>query len=257
MKVVLFCGGYGMRMRAGSGDPIPKPLQMVGPRPLIWHVMRYYAHFGHTEFVLCLGYGASRIKDFFLNYTEEHSNDFVLHGSDVELLSSDISDWKITFVDTGTESAIGERLRRVRKYLTPGEPFLANYSDVLSDVDLNEMVAAFDKSGAAASMLIVPPQSSFHCVDVSDDGMVEGITPVSQWPVWENGGYFILTDEVFDHIPEGGDLVEHGCGALLKEGKLFGYRYTGFWKPADTFKERAELDDGYVKGQRPWMVWEH
>lgn len=256
MKVVLFCGGYGMRMRSSDGDPIPKPLQMVGPRPLIWHVMRYYAHYGHNEFILCLGYGAHRIKDFFLHYSEEDSNDFVLRGSDVELLSTDISDWTITFVDTGTESAIGERLRRVRHHLTPGEPFLANYSDVLTDAPLDQMVARFDETGAAASMLVVAPQSSFHCVDVDDSGMVQSITPVSEWPVWENGGYFILTEEVFDHIPEGGDLVADGCRALLKEGKLLGYRYQGFWKPADTFKERAELDTAFTHGDRPWMVWE-
>ncbi|GAC69188.1 sugar phosphate nucleotidyltransferase [Gordonia soli] len=257
MKVVLFCGGYGMRMRSTDSDPIPKPLQMVGPRPLIWHIMRYYAHFGHTEFILCLGYGANRIKEFFLNYSEEDSNDFVLSGGKVELLSSDISDWQITFVDTGTESAIGERLRLVRHHLTPGEPFLANYADVLSDVPLDKMILTFQESGAAASMMIVPPQSSFHCVDVEDDGTVKSITPVSEWPVWENGGYFVLTDEVFDHLPEGGDLVGDACEALLKEGKLLGYRYEGFWKPADTFKERAELDAGYAKGDRPWMVWDN
>ena len=113
MKVVLFCGGYGMRMRDGVSD-LPKPMQSVGPRPLIWHVMRYYAHFGHKDFVLCLGYGAHHIKDFFLNYDETESNDFVLHGGEVELLGSDIQDWTITFVHTGLDSPIGERLRRVR-----------------------------------------------------------------------------------------------------------------------------------------------
>ena len=114
MKVVLFCGGYGMRMRNSTDDGMPKPMQMVGPRPLIWHVMRYYAHFGHKEFILCLGYGASHIKNYFLTYQEAASNDFVMRGGQVELMHSDISDWSITFVDTGLESAIGERLRRVR-----------------------------------------------------------------------------------------------------------------------------------------------
>ena len=118
MKVVLFCGGYGMRMRSSGDDGMPKPMQMVGPRPLIWHVMRYYAHFGHKEFILCLGYGAAQIKDYFLTYRETESNDFVMHGGQVELMESDIADWSITFVDTGLESAIGERLRRVRDYLT-------------------------------------------------------------------------------------------------------------------------------------------
>ncbi|MGW5312973.1 glucose-1-phosphate cytidylyltransferase [Nocardia thailandica] len=256
MKVVLFCGGHGMRMRAGSHDVLPKPLQMVGPRPLIWHVMRYYAHYGHTEFILCLGYGAEHIKDFFLSYRESMSNDFVIRNGQVELLQTDISDWTITFVDTGLDSAIGERLRRVRPHLE-GEPyFLANYSDVLTDAPLDEMIGKFTASGAAASMMVVPPQSSFHCVDVGPTGDISGITAVSRLPLWENGGYFVLTPEIFDLLPPGGDLVEDACGALAAQGRLFGYQYLGFWKPADTFKERAELDTAYQQGERPWMVWE-
>ncbi|WP_040796041.1 glucose-1-phosphate cytidylyltransferase [Nocardia higoensis] len=256
MKVVLFCGGYGMRMRSGDGDGVPKPMQLVGPRPLIWHVMRYYAHFGHTEFILCLGYGAHHIKDFFLDYQETMSNDFVIRGGKVELLGSDIADWTITFVDTGVESAIGERLRRVRPHLDGDEMFLANYSDVLTDAPLDVMIEKFRASGAAASMMIVPPQSSFHCVDVLPSGEIKNITPVAQLPIWENGGFFVLTQEIFDHLPENGDLVEDACGALAAQGRLFGYQHFGFWKPADTFKERAELDAGYVRGERPWMVWE-
>lgn len=256
MKVVLFCGGYGMRMRSGDGDGVPKPMQLVGPRPLIWHVMRYYAHFGHTEFILCLGYGAHHIKDFFLNYQETMSNDFVIRGGEVQLLGSDIADWTITFVDTGVESAIGERLRRVRPHLDGDETFLANYSDVLTDAPLDTMIEKFRESGAAASMMIVPPQSSFHCVDVLAGGEIKNITPVAKLPIWENGGFFVLTQEIFDHLPENGDLVEDACGALASQGRLFGYQHFGFWKPADTFKERAELDAGYVRGERPWMVWE-
>ncbi|NMN96676.1 glucose-1-phosphate cytidylyltransferase [Antrihabitans stalactiti] len=257
MKVVLFCGGYGMRMRNGSDDAIPKPMQMVGPRPLIWHVMRYYAHYGHKDFILCLGYGASHIKDFFLNYEEAESNDFVMRGDKIELLQTDISDWSISFVDTGVESAIGERLRRVRDHLDGDEYFLANYADVLTDAPMDEVVEKFHASGAAASMMIVPPQSSFHCVDIAESGAVTQITPVSRLPIWENGGFFVLSQEVFDLLPPGGDLVEDACGALAKQGRLFGYKHAGFWKPADTFKERAELDASYYKGIRPWMVWEH
>ncbi|RDI55800.1 glucose-1-phosphate cytidylyltransferase [Nocardia mexicana] len=256
MKVVLFCGGYGMRMRGGIGDPVPKPMQMVGPRPLIWHVMRYYAHFGHKDFILCLGYGAAHIKNYFLTYEESASNDFVIRGGQVELLGSDISDWTITFVDTGVESAIGERLRRVRGHLAGERYFLANYADVLTDAPLDEMIDKCMASGAAASMMIVPPQSSFHCVDVNAAGEVEQITPVSRLQIWENGGYFVLTPEVFDLLPPGGDLVEDACGALAAQRRLFGYQHLGFWKPADTFKERAELDAAYHGGDRPWMVWE-
>jgi glucose-1-phosphate cytidylyltransferase len=256
VKVVLFCGGYGMRMRNGSAPDIPKPMQLVGPRPLIWHVMRYYAHFGHTEFVLCLGYGAHHIKEFFLNYEETTSNDFVLRGGEVELLSTDIASWSISFVQTGIESAIGERLRRVRDHLGGDEMFLANYADVLTDAPLPEMIERFAKSSAGASMMVVPPQSSFHCVEMDEGGMVGAITAVSEMPLWENGGYFVLRQEIFDHIPENGDLVADGCAELAKRGRLLAYPYRGFWKPTDTVKERFALDEAYAKGERPWALWE-
>ena len=193
-------------------------MQMVGPRPLIWHVMRYYAHFGHKEFILCLGYGASHIKNYFLTYQEAASNDFVMRGGRVELMHSDISDWSITFVDTGLESAIGERLRRVRSHLDGDEYFLANYADVLTDAPMDHIIEKFHESGAAASMMIVPPQSSFHCVEVSETGEVKDITPVSELPIWENGGYFVLSQEIFDLLPPGGDLVADVCGTLAGRG---------------------------------------
>jgi glucose-1-phosphate cytidylyltransferase len=256
MKVVLFCGGYGMRMRNSADDAIPKPMQMVGPRPLIWHVMRYYAHFGHKEFILCLGYGGAHIKNFFLNYQEAASNDFVMRAGRVELMHSDISDWSITFVDTGLESAIGERLRRVRSHLDGEKYFLANYADVLTGAPLDDMVEKFHESSAAASMLVVPPKASFHCVEIKGNGEVKEITLVSELSMWINGGYFVLSQEIFNLLPPGGDLVADVCGTLAGKGRLFGYRYDGFWKGADTLKERAELDAGYHRGERPWMVWE-
>lgn len=256
MKVVLFCGGYGMRMRDGVSD-LPKPMANVGPRPLLWHVMRYYAHFGHTDFILCLGYGAHHIKEFFLNYTETASNDFVLSGGEVELLSSDIRDWTVTFVHTGLDSPIGERLRRVRKYVAGDEMFLANYADVLTDAPLDDMIARFAASDATASLLTVPPQSAFHCVELGEAARVEQIVAVNMMALWENGGYFILRPEIFDYIPEDGDLVGDACTELAKRGQLLAYPYRGFWQPADTVKERMALEAAYQSGNRPWMHWEH
>jgi glucose-1-phosphate cytidylyltransferase len=258
MKVVLFCGGYGMRMRTAEGDLIPKPLQMVGPRPLLWHVMQYYAHHGHKEFILCLGYGAEMIKDYFLTYSETLSNDFVLAGGQVRLLgTSDIADWSITFSDTGRESPIGERLRRVRHHLGDDEYFLANYADVLTDAPLDDMIDRTVTSGALASMLVVPPASSMHCVDVATTGEIKEVVPMAEMSVGINGGYFVLHRDVVDLIPENGDLVGDACYSLAGTGKLIGYRHDGFWKPADTFKERAELDSAYNSGTRPWALWEH
>lgn len=255
MKVVLFCGGFGMRMRDGASD-LPKPMHPVGPRPLIWHVMRYYAHFGHTDFVLCLGYGAHHIKEFFLNYSETASNDFVLRAGSVELLGSDIGDWTITFVHTGLDSPIGERLRRVRPLLEGEEMFLANYADVLTDLPLNEMIKGFEASDAGAALLAVPPQSAFHAVEIDETDRISSITRLQDMPLWENGGYFILRPEIFDHLPEDGDLVEDGIAGLAARGRMMAHRHRGFWQPADTVKERTALEAAYQSGHRPWMLWD-
>ena len=157
MKVVLFCGGLGMRIREYS-DEVPKPMVPIGYRPILWHVMKYYAHFGHKEFILCLGYKADVIKKYFLNYDECLSNDFTLSGAgNIALANSDIHDWKISFVDTGMSTNIGGRLRAVREYIGDDEYFLANYSDNLTDVPLPEMIENFEGKNRVASFLCVRP----------------------------------------------------------------------------------------------------
>src|SRR5215469_18795834 len=187
-----------MRMRDGINSG-PKPMAMVGERPLLWHVMRYYAHFGHTEFVLCLGYVASYVKDFFLHYDETRSNDFVLEKGtqNIRLFKTDISDWQITFVDTGLHSEIGERLRRVRRFIEGEEMFMANYADVFTDTPLPDMISRFAASEAIASLLAVPLQSSHHVVDIRDDGLITQVTPMRELRQWENGGYFLLRPDIF------------------------------------------------------------
>jgi glucose-1-phosphate cytidylyltransferase len=257
MKVVLFCGGYGMRMR-DDVDDVPKPMQMIGDRPLLWNVMRLYAHFGHTDFILCLGYGAHHVVDFFRHYDETRSNDFVLRkgGTEVELLSSEISDWTITFVHTGLDTPIGERLRRVRDLVGDEDAFAANYADVLTDAPLDRVEQAFRARGAVGSLLAVPPQAAFHMVHTDADCYVRAIAPVSSLPVQENGGYFFFTPEVFDHLHEGEDLVTHALPRLAAAGRLIAWPHRGFWKPADTVKERSELDAMARHHARPWALWD-
>ncbi len=258
MKVVLFCGGLGMRMRDGITTG-PKPMAMVGERPLLWHVMRYYAHFGHTDFVLCLGYGASAVKDFFLNYDETRSNDFVLENGarNVKLFRTDISDWRITLVDTGLNSAIGERLRRVRPFVDGETMFMANYADVLTDVPLPDMIERFSASNAVAGLLAVPPQSSHHVVDFGESGLITQVTPMQDLRQWENGGYFLLRPDIFDHLHEGEDLVEDALmRRLVPQRRVLAYPYKGYWTPADTVKERAQLEEMYHRGTCPWMIWD-
>ncbi|HEX5993652.1 MAG TPA: glucose-1-phosphate cytidylyltransferase [Jiangellales bacterium] len=256
MKVVLFCGGLGMRMREGAAS-VPKPMNMIGDRPLLWHVMRYYAHFGHTDFILCLGYGAGAVKDYFLRYDETQSNDFTMVGGsrDIRLHSSDITGWNVTFIDTGRNSSIGERLMRVRSYVEEEEMFLANYADTLTDAPLDEHVARFQASDAVATMLAVPPVSTHHVLEFDDAGNVAAVREVRELMQWENGGYFVLRPEIFDVLRDGEEMVPHAFVRLLDAGRLTALRYTGFWRAADTFKDRVELEEMFRRGHCPWMLW--
>ena len=256
MKVVLFCGGLGTRLREHS-DTIPKPLVNVGIRPLIWHLMRYYAHFGHKEFILCLGYRGDLIRDYFINYKEYLSNDFTLSegGRRLELHSTDIQDWRITFVDTGLHANIGQRLLRVRKHLKDDEVFLANYADGLSDIPLDQMIAEFEAKAAVASFAGVNGWHSFHTVAATKDGWAThiGAHPESEFLI--NGGFFVFRKDIFDYIEEGDELVEQPFARLIEKRLLALYRHAGFWRAMDTFKDKITLDRMEAKGDCPWMLW--
>jgi glucose-1-phosphate cytidylyltransferase len=256
MKVVLFCGGLGTRLREHS-DTIPKPLVNIGSRPIIWHLMRYYAHYGHTEFVLALGYRGDMVREYFLNYSEALSNDFTLSegGRKIELHSRDLDNWKITFVDTGLHSNIGQRLLRVRRHLGEDEMFLANYSDGLSDVPLDKCVGMLKRSRAVANFVSMGCQQSFHVVEVGPDNHVSGIGPITQRPLWINGGFFAFRRQIFDYIQEGEELVEQPFQRLIAERKLLSYRWKGFWQCMDTFKDKITLDRMEARGDCPWKVW--
>jgi len=255
MKVVLFCGGLGTRLREFTGE-IPKPMVKIGYRPILWHLMKYYAHFGHKDFVLCLGYKADVIKQFFLKYEEWISNDFTLRrgGKEMHLENNDIQDWNITFVDTGLHANIGQRLLAARKYVQDEEMFLANYSDGLTDLDLSRMIDTFRASGKVASFVAVPPSQSFHMVKLDGEGQVSSIKSVRETDVLINGGFFVLRREIFDYIRPGEELVLAPFARLIAEKKLLGYRYERFWC-MDTFKEQQELSDLCDTGRAPWEVW--
>src|SRR6185312_1426536 len=224
MRVVLFCGGLGMRLRDYS-DTIPKPMVQIGYRPLIWWVMKYYAHFGHRDFILCLGYKGDVIKEYFLNYNECRSNDFILSqgGQRVELLRKDIEDWRITFVDTGINANIGERLKAVEPFLRDEPVFLANYSDGLTDFPLPAMVDEFLRRDRVATFLSVRPNYSFHFVTRREDGVVTAIDDVASANAWINGGFFVLRREIFDYLHPGEELVIQPFQRLIAESRLSTY----------------------------------
>jgi glucose-1-phosphate cytidylyltransferase len=256
MKVVLFCGGLGMRLREYS-EIIPKPMVTIGYRPILWHVMKYYAHYGHKEFILCLGYKADMIKNYFLNYNEYLSNDFVMTdgGKKLELSNSDIADWKIHFVDTGLTSNIGQRMKAAEKYLEGEEVFLANYTDNLTDFPLPKLIDFFHKENKIGAFLCSPPNVTFHIVTASDDGRVHNIQDVVKQDFWINGGYFIFKKEIFDYIQQGEELVMEPFQRLIQKGQLSTLKYKGFFVSMDTFKEKQTLDDMYSRGETPWEVW--
>jgi len=257
VKVVIFCGGQGLRLKEYS-DAVPKPMAPIGLRPVLWHVMRYYAHFGHSEFVLCLGYKAEVIKNYFLNYSEALSNDFILSDGarSVELLNSDIAQWRITFADTGPNTVIGQRLLAVQGYLDRADDvFLAAYGDCVTDAPLNQMVDDFRQRDVVAAFIRVRPSYTFHVVETEADGRVASIQPVRDADIWINGGYFILRREIFDHLHPGEDLVEGPFRRLAAEGRLISYRHDGFWMPMDTLKEMQELERLYQTGAPPWALW--
>jgi glucose-1-phosphate cytidylyltransferase len=208
MKVVLFCGGAGMRLR-GYADDVPKPMVQIGTRPILWHLMKYYAHFGHKDFVLCLGHKGNVIKDYFLNYDESVSNDFVWShgGKKIQFVNRDIDDWTISFVETGPHATIGARLKAVEPYLQGEEMFLANYADGLSDLNLPVMVETFRQSKAVASLLLVQPTASFDIVKVGPAGEVDEIRPLTRSDIWINGGFFVMRNEIFRYIHPGDELV--------------------------------------------------
>jgi glucose-1-phosphate cytidylyltransferase len=256
MKVVLFCGGQGLRMRGGADD-VPKPMVTLGTRPILWHLMKYYAYWGHTDFILCLGYKGTTIKNFFATYQEWISNDFVLSngGRNLELLQRDTEDWRITLIDTGLDSSIGERLMAVRPLLENEPMFLANYSDGLSDFPLPRVIDRLDSTDAVGSMLIVRPNISLHFVNTNASGLVTDVVDAQQAGGWINAGYFAFRPTIFDYMRPGEDLVIEPFERLIREERLAAEPYEGFWRCCDTFKDYQTLETLHARGPAPWELW--
>jgi glucose-1-phosphate cytidylyltransferase len=240
-------------------ESVPKPMVHIGYRPLLWHLMRYYAHHGHKDFVLCLGHRADAIKRYFLSYDECLSNDFVLSqgGRELRLFSSDIQDWRITFADTGVDTSIGQRLKAVESYLDGEEAFLANYADGLSDLPLDRQIEHFRAQDKVASFACVAPNLSYHLVNTGPDGLVTEIRDMSRSAVRINGGFFVFKRDIFRYLGAGEDLVEEPFRRLVAERQLVAYPYDGFWVSMDTFKDKQRLDEIYARGTAPWEAWKH
>ena len=255
MKTVLFCGGHGTRIR-DYAETIPKPMIPIGEKPILWHLMHYYSQYGHKNFVLCLGYKANVIKEFFLNYRPHTYADCVVSsfGHNIETLGDPQQDWRITMIDTGLWRNIGERLFAVREYLEGEEMFLANYSDGLADVDLPAMIETFRQSGKIACFLAVRPSFSLHLVEMDGNGKVNGLRPTQDANLWINGGFFIFRSQIFDYLRDGEELVEAPFRRLIEADQLLAFKHEGFWRPMDTLKDKEVLETLVERGTMPWAL---
>ena len=254
MKVVLFCGGLGTRIREYS-ESIPKPMIPIGHQPMLWHVMQYYSQYGHRDFILCLGYKANVVKDYFLNYRQAANSDCVIShfGKKVELLGERPADWRVSLVDTGIWRNIGQRLVAVRSLLQDEEIFLANYSDGLTDAPLPDMIDRFKKSGKIGCFVAIHPPITFHLAQFDEQGIVQQMRASQESEIWINGGYFIFRKEIFDYIQEGEELVVQPFKRLIERGELMAYRYEGFWRAMDTLRDKQILEEMIERGDMPWQ----
>jgi glucose-1-phosphate cytidylyltransferase len=216
--------------------------------------MQYYSDYGHDEFILCLGYKANVIKDFFLNARPQSFADCVISdgGRDVRVLDEHPRDWRVTLIDTGIWRNIGERLWAVRNFVGDEDIFLANYSDGLTDVDLDDMLSRFRASGKLACFLAVRPPLTYHLADIAEDGRVREFRTSTTSDIWINGGYFLFRGEIFDYMREGEELVLEPFARLIAEDKLMAYKHEGFWRSMDTLRDWQALEDMVEKGNMPW-----
>jgi glucose-1-phosphate cytidylyltransferase len=254
MKVVLFCGGMGTRIREYS-ENVPKPMIPLGSQPILRHVMQYYADYGHDDFILCLGYKANVVKDFFLNCRPQTFSDCVVTGDgNVEVLGESQKDWRISLIDTGIWRNIGERLWAVRDQVRNEKIFLANYSDGLSNVDLDDMIEKFEASGKIACFLAVRPPLTYHLADIAEDGRVREFRSSDRSDIWINGGYFLFRGEIFDYMRETEELVLEPFTRLIADDMLMAYKHEGFWRSMDTLRDWQALQEMVERGDMPWTI---
>jgi len=258
MKVVLLCGGKGTRLREHT-ELLPKPLIEVGGRPILWHMMKYYAHFGLRDFVLCLGYMGDRLKAYFAEERAWEHQDFVVHlgrqgESRLELLGAR-EDWSITFADTGLETKTGGRIKRAETYID-GDLFLANYADGLADLDLRALIDFHVSHGKLATLTAVNPDSPFGVLEIGEQDRVLRFREKPRLDDWINGGFFVFSRPLLERLGRDDDLERDLLATLASEGELRAYRHSGFWACMDTYKDNIALNALWDSGRAPWAVWE-
>lgn len=260
MKVVILCGGYGTRIR-DVADNIPKPMIPVGRYPILWHIMKYYANFGHQDFVLCLGYKSQVIKDFFLNY-EAHTKDFTIalgKRENIEFHTDhNESDWCVTLADTGLEAMTGARIARIRKYIGNDEHFMLTYGDGVGDIDIDKLIKFHISHGRILTVTGVRPPGRFGELMNSPEGKITEFNEKPQATGGRiSGGYFVCNRKIFDYLDDREDLTfeQEPMRKLVADGHMMMYEHDGFWQPMDTYRDYTYLNGLITKGEAPWVKW--
>ncbi len=256
MKTVILAGGYGTRI---SEETIsrPKPMVEIGGKPLLWHIMKLYSYHGLTDFVICLGYKGYMIKEYFANYFL-HNSDVTFHLSEnrVDVHSSFSESWSVTLVDTGGDTMTGGRLKRIRPYLSPNEPFCMTYGDGLADVNIAELVSFAKSCGQLATVTAVQPAGRFGALELVDHDVVS-FHEKPPGAGWMSGGFFVLFPEVLDRID--GDLTHwerEPMESLAADRQLAAYHHRGFWQPIDTLRDKQAMEALWEAGSPPWKIWD-
>ena len=260
MKVVILCGGKGTRLREET-EYRPKPMVPIGGRPILWHIMKTYAHFGHKEFILCLGYKGDMIKDYFRNYLW-NTCDITLklgHASEITCHNGhDEEDWTVTLADTGEDSMTAFRVKSIQRYIPQGEPFLLTYGDGLGTIDINASIASHQASGKVCTLSAVHPAGRFGALRVEEDGEIHSFSEKPQFEdTLVNGGYMICEHRMFDYLPADPTIMleRDPMDNLVRDAQLHAYRHQGFWQPMDTYQESQHLNQLWNSGAAPWKVW--
>ena len=259
MQVAILCGGRGTRIR-GSGENVPKPMIKIGAYPILWHIMKTYSHWGHKDFILCLGYRGWDIKEYFLNYQAMQSDFTVSGGGKVDYLqeaTGDEREWRITCADTGLEALTGARVKRIEKYIE-GDTFMLTYGDGVADIDIEKLVKFHKDHGRIATLTAVRPPSRFGDLEIDEEGVIRSFQEKPQvGGAVINGGYFVLDRKVFDYLDDREDLIfeREPLQNLARDGQLMAFPLDDFWLPMDTYREWQVLDDLWSSGEAPWKKW--
>ena len=257
MKVVLLAGGFGTRISEES-DIKPKPMIDIGGKPILWHIMKQYSHYGYNDFVILLGYKSYVIKEYFANYFLHQSDVTIdMKNNNMEIHNNSSEPWKVTLVDTGLHTMTGGRIKRAQKYIGD-EPFMLTYGDGVSDINIKELVDFHKSTNSALTMTSVQPEGRFGALDIESDGKVSSFIEKPKGDGhWINAGFFVCESKVFDYITEGDSTIfeQSPLVNLAKDGQINAFKHTGFWKPMDTLRDKMSLNKMFDENEAPWIVW--